>query len=693
MAGPALTDQQVDEIRGLLDQCVVSIEVGGGTGTGFFVAPGQVMTCRHVIERAITHQASMTVTFGPASGSRAGEKLTATLRESLPGRGDKSGWPDVAILDVPDTADSGCVMLDAGRVAFGAPLLTAGFPASTYADYQPQRFNAGEYATNSVGDDLLRITGDIVTPGMSGSPVVNLSTGFVCGILSITKSGAAAVGGFAMPFSGFAEQWLSLNQLNSQPPAAAKPWLQVLDELQLKAAGRDYSTGALWGAGAFVPRLELELEQSAADLWDGWQINVRCNPAVEDVEQVRCTISDLGNGVMRVVDSWSRRQTYRLQDEVDVLGDLLHQGMLPKTALPTNAMSQIAEALSQRRLRFRVCVDKAPRLSRLPWELARGDGAEPFAATDDMIFSRYVDVPDRSPVLKDKLRVLALIECPDGVSKGLASYQDENGNSISPDADAFLDAIRADAATRRGQIHFDYALNGTETELKKLLQQRWDIVHYIGFARRGQPVPGEPELRVTLGGGGKWRLVSVAKLEELLDLAQSSVFIGQFHKLPVGHDVEFPTDLSSFTSLLTSPTSVHPHALVITQSPMDLVDLGLFNQTFYEAISTGSTVEAATQAGRWEVRNQSQSLSGRDVAAFGSFMVSTTRPGEVRLLYSTQQDRPPNKPGQTSQANQGSVTDELPGTKEAFGGPGGRTGDDSSQLRAQASRHRTGAGQ
>jgi hypothetical protein len=614
-----------------------------------------------VVEPAISGTAPITVTYGSAPADRAGRVLTATPTIILPPE-----WPDVAILDVPDAADSRCVVIDSGQVTRGTLVLTAGYPAKAKVPYQAQDYTAGEWAYYNSGRRKLRITGDVVNTGMSGSPVVNLESGFVCGILGVTKGPDQAVGGFATMFSDLVEEQPDLNRLNDQPPEAARAWLDVLDEVQLKNAGRDYSTGARWGAVSVLPRLDLEVEQGEQDLWGTWRISVRSSPAGPTAERAVRQISDLGDGVMRAVDSWSRRQTISLQDEVDVLGDVLHRAMLPEIAV-----SALAGALKGRSPLLRVCADNAPRLSRLPWEYACGDDHQPFAATKDMTFSRFVNVDDRSPDPKDTIKVLALIECPDRISKGLAEYRDENQDRIRPNKDAFKRTLRGDVLGKPERVQLCIAVNYTPSQLDDIFKRNWDIVHYIGFA-----VQPEGELQIALGGVQARRTVTVDELAGLLYRSRCSVFIAEFHKPPAGQDMEFPSDLSGLTSLLTAPSYVHPHALIVTQYPMTVVDLGRFNETFYERIIGGNTVEESAQLGRWEVRNQSH--KGRDVAAFGSFMVTTTRPGEMRLLRSAQgpprkETGPPPGPGES---------DQLPDAGEAFTGQGAKARE-VSPLRAQ----------
>ena len=624
MAQPALTETQTRQILAALEECVVLVQAGGSTGTGFFINARQVLTCHHVIEPATRARARISVTYRSSPGAPAAEPLEATLQRD-PG----PGWPDVVILDVP-AADSPCVVMDPGRVAHGTPLLTAGYPAKALVGYQAQGFTAGFPGRDDDGHPLLRIQEDVVTPGMSGSPVVSLQSGLVCGIVGLTKGSTSPVGGFATLFSDFIDMWPDLAALSDLPPEAARPWVQILTSLQLRDSRRRPGTGARWDGAPPLPRLDLEVEKGEADTWGDWRVSARTNQAGQAVQQVRCTVSDLGDGVMRAVDSWSRRQTLKLKDEVQILGDVLRRAMLPE-----EAASALAGTLNAQGLIFRVCLDKAPRLSRLPWEFACGDDHIPFAVSKAMTFSRFVDVVDRSPDPKDTIKVLAVIECPDDFAKGLLTYHDEIGKLIRPSGSTFADTIRGSAVSKGERIKVVYAVNKRWGELENLFADQWDIVHYIGFAYEGAQ---EQNFVITLGGEQGLKPFPVVELAEMINTTRCSVFIAEFHKFGPSHDKTFPADLSGLISLLRSTTLAHPQALIITQSPMNLVELGRFNETFYERISGGRTVEEAVQFGRREVGNQI--YKEYDVAAFGSFMVITTRAGEVRVIRATDQGRP-----------------------------------------------------
>jgi hypothetical protein len=64
-----LGDDQRQRLAGLLRRCAVQIQADGTTGTGFFIAPQQVMTCRHVVAAAVAPRTAAISVTGLLGGS------------------------------------------------------------------------------------------------------------------------------------------------------------------------------------------------------------------------------------------------------------------------------------------------------------------------------------------------------------------------------------------------------------------------------------------------------------------------------------------------------------------------------------------------------------------------------------------------------------------------------------------------
>lgn len=240
-----LTSEQERQMLDALRECVVVVRAGGSTGTGFFIDAGRVLTCRHLVVSATLGASPISVTYGPGVAPHGREELEAFLRDDSP-----SGWPDVAVLDVPGAADSRCVVIDSHPVSRGTPLLSAGYPAMAAWAYQVQRFIAGAAGSGLEGNPVLSIEGDVASPGMSGSPVVNLQSGLICGILGIRKDGTATLAGTVALFADFIGQFPYLVMLNDQPPEAARGWLRILGATPLESAEHSHDASARRGEPA-----------------------------------------------------------------------------------------------------------------------------------------------------------------------------------------------------------------------------------------------------------------------------------------------------------------------------------------------------------------------------------------------------------------------------------------------------------
>jgi hypothetical protein len=124
-----------ERLEDLLRACTVHV-AGANPGAGFFVAPGKVLTCRHVIG-----DGSLPVPGRPGlvirwerDGQEPAEFGLAGVPLVLPGRGRpiralEEEYPDIAVLDVDAPAGHPCVLLDTGM-----PWHEDGFQAYGYPE-------------------------------------------------------------------------------------------------------------------------------------------------------------------------------------------------------------------------------------------------------------------------------------------------------------------------------------------------------------------------------------------------------------------------------------------------------------------------------------------------------------------------------------------------------------------------------
>ena len=189
----------VQRLDKLLQSCTVKITVPGqvGWGTGFFVAPGLVLTCAHVV-KALKPEAAAQISWqqeGFAEGS---------IAQLIPAF-------DLALLRVllPQNTELPCVYLD-----------DAFQPTDTFYTYgYPDSFPDGASVTGQCEGDasengipLILFKSGLIRPGFSGSPLLNLRTGKVCGIVKFTRDRSIDLGGGAIPTAAILQQFQQLAQ-------------------------------------------------------------------------------------------------------------------------------------------------------------------------------------------------------------------------------------------------------------------------------------------------------------------------------------------------------------------------------------------------------------------------------------------------------------------------------------------------
>jgi len=176
----------VDPLDDLLRACCVSVD---GRGTGFFVAPRRVVTCSHVV----------------GDQARVGDEiaLVAALTTNTCHARIIHIFPadDLAIFETATEGDSAVILgLSEAELCGGEKMLAVGFP-----QYQHSLRELGgifvsyDGSTDALGKRRLQFRENQVVPGFSGSPLLNLHTGRVVGIVTETRGRSSAIGGWAVP--------------------------------------------------------------------------------------------------------------------------------------------------------------------------------------------------------------------------------------------------------------------------------------------------------------------------------------------------------------------------------------------------------------------------------------------------------------------------------------------------------------
>ncbi|MEW1836897.1 trypsin-like peptidase domain-containing protein [Nonomuraea angiospora] len=190
-------------------------------GTGFFVGPGVVATCAHVLEPGLAIE-----------GTLGGVALEFTCDPGHYFR-DASGL-DLAFLTVVGEPPQVTPVTLCGAAEVGDPLWTYGHPKGAFRAGQPATFRYEGSSLRSAepgAPALPRLRGTPVAGGFSGSPVLNLRTGCVLGMLCTSDHKGSA---HLLPAGEILARC-------PQPMRAHEEWLVLLSDEQIRASGLRYA--------------------------------------------------------------------------------------------------------------------------------------------------------------------------------------------------------------------------------------------------------------------------------------------------------------------------------------------------------------------------------------------------------------------------------------------------------------------
>ncbi|MBY8874672.1 tetratricopeptide repeat protein [Micromonospora sp. PLK6-60] len=188
---------------------VVRIErtdTGAVLGTGFFVAPGWVLTAAHVVYDHVNRMAWDQVRVVPADRDVGVDPVDAdVLARSAPPATGSALWPypDLAVLRLHATAEwvatHPCVWLSGGQPlnqechAFGFPRREEGV--------DPRGAPASFTFEGVTGDEYFQLKAGQAAPGLSGAPLVCPTLRAVVGVVTATRDKYSDLGGWAAPLA------------------------------------------------------------------------------------------------------------------------------------------------------------------------------------------------------------------------------------------------------------------------------------------------------------------------------------------------------------------------------------------------------------------------------------------------------------------------------------------------------------
>ena len=190
-----------ERLEDLLRSCTVRVLGGPMPGAGFFVAPGMVVTCVHVIgdgpaltvrwERGGQQPVEVPVTGRVLVLADRGRPIPALDRD----------YPDIAVLAVGGLDGHPCVGIDAEWPSHEDGFQVFGYPSEGGAvQLTPARLTY-RGTKGVLPATFLDLASDTVKPGMSGAALLNLRSGAVCGVVVASKHPAQPDGALAIAWS------------------------------------------------------------------------------------------------------------------------------------------------------------------------------------------------------------------------------------------------------------------------------------------------------------------------------------------------------------------------------------------------------------------------------------------------------------------------------------------------------------
>ncbi len=217
-----------EQLIELLRRCTVRLSVPGGHGTGFFVAPGTILSCAHVVKPAQEVKKPVTAYWNGQSYTASIEHYLAETHPEL-----QMLYPDLTLLKVDNVSDQPCVYLHE-EAQLGDKFYSYGY----IDDYK-----GGDSATfenegwTGEGNLLLKLKAGQAQAGLSGAPVLNLHTGGVCGVMKRSRGTDSDLGGRAVPVSRVLREFPELVEQRKLFHRRDRRWYDRLTQEQREKLG------------------------------------------------------------------------------------------------------------------------------------------------------------------------------------------------------------------------------------------------------------------------------------------------------------------------------------------------------------------------------------------------------------------------------------------------------------------------
>lgn len=194
-----------DALEDLLRECTVRVLGGPMPGAGFFVAPGLVLTCMHVIGDSPTLTVRWERDSAQAREAEVAGRVAVLNDRGRPIPDLACDYPDIAIIKVEGLGANPCVGIDQEWPSQVDSFLVFGYPEEGGAIQLTPATLTYRGTHGHQPTAYLDLASDTIKPGMSGSAVLNLHSGAVCGVVVASKHVAHPDGALAIPWTAIEE--------------------------------------------------------------------------------------------------------------------------------------------------------------------------------------------------------------------------------------------------------------------------------------------------------------------------------------------------------------------------------------------------------------------------------------------------------------------------------------------------------
>jgi hypothetical protein len=214
----------------LLRRCSVKLVVPGGHGTGFFVAPGMILTCAHVVEAVQKGTGSVTVSWKNQSLIACLQNFLSELHPTL-----KLQYPDLALLKVDAlvNANHPCVYLHTDA-NLDDKIYSYGY-TDEYPIGDPSTFISEGWTDEQ--HLLLKFKEGQARSGLSGAAALNRRTGSVCGVMKRSRGTETDLGGRAIPTRVVFENFPELETQQQKFHQQDRRWYDCINQQQREILG------------------------------------------------------------------------------------------------------------------------------------------------------------------------------------------------------------------------------------------------------------------------------------------------------------------------------------------------------------------------------------------------------------------------------------------------------------------------